>query len=224
MKLEGKQQIWKDYQKEIADDRYYYARSCIRQTFFPGSEWAYLDILGNKLGKTVLLAVIVTAVTYGWVFLADYFFMTDFRLWTLAAKAFTAEKVPVILFPHLPMFLLFYVPASVAANCFNYNSIGGKKGLVNSLIVAVFTAFPALIIPWIQYIYYYSTDIMLFWGPVNRLQMYVVWLFPMVIILMAATFISRAIYKKTANPYLAGIVNAVLITTITCVNTRMYFM
>lgn len=54
MNLEGKQQIWNDYQKEIADDRYYYARSCIRQTFFPGSEWAYLDILNNKLGKTVL--------------------------------------------------------------------------------------------------------------------------------------------------------------------------
>ena len=34
MNLEGKQQIWKDYQKEIADDKYYYARSCIRQTFF----------------------------------------------------------------------------------------------------------------------------------------------------------------------------------------------
>lgn len=51
MNLEGKQQIWNDYQKEIADDRYYYARSCIRQTFFPGSEWAYLDILNNKLGK-----------------------------------------------------------------------------------------------------------------------------------------------------------------------------
>ena len=49
MNLEGKQQIWNDYQKEIADDRYYYARSCIRQTFFPGSEWAYLDIPNNKL-------------------------------------------------------------------------------------------------------------------------------------------------------------------------------
>ena len=95
---------------------------------------------------------------------------------------------------------------------------------MNSVVLAVFTAFPALIIPWIQYIYYYSTDIMLFWGPVNRLQMYVVWLFPMVIILMAATFISRAIYKKTQNPYLAGIINALIITTITCVNTRMYFM
>ena len=53
MNLEGKQQIWKDYQKEIANDRYYYDRSCIRQTFFPGSEWAYLDILGNKFEKTI---------------------------------------------------------------------------------------------------------------------------------------------------------------------------
>ena len=55
MNLEGKQQIWNDYQKEIADDRYYYARSCIRQTFFPGSEWAYLDILKNweKLFSTI---------------------------------------------------------------------------------------------------------------------------------------------------------------------------
>lgn len=54
MNLLGKQQIWKDYQKEIAEDHYFYARSCIRQTFFPGSEWAYLDILRNKLNKKVL--------------------------------------------------------------------------------------------------------------------------------------------------------------------------
>ena len=54
MNLLGKQQIWKDYQKEIADDKYFYARSCIRQTFFPGSEWAYLDILRNKLQKEVV--------------------------------------------------------------------------------------------------------------------------------------------------------------------------
>ena len=42
---------WKDYQKDIADDRYYYARSCIRQNFFPGSEAAFLNIIGNDLGR-----------------------------------------------------------------------------------------------------------------------------------------------------------------------------
>lgn len=28
-----KRKSWQDYQKEIADDHYYYARSCIRQNF-----------------------------------------------------------------------------------------------------------------------------------------------------------------------------------------------
>lgn len=45
---------WLNYQKEIADDNYYYARSCIRQNFFPGSEELFLDLIGNKLGKDIL--------------------------------------------------------------------------------------------------------------------------------------------------------------------------
>ncbi len=53
MKIEGKKALWKDYQKEIADDRYFYVRSCVRQNFFPGAETAFLDIMRNKLGKDV---------------------------------------------------------------------------------------------------------------------------------------------------------------------------
>ena len=43
MKQEGKQAIWSEYQKEIADDKFFYVRSCIRQNFFPGSEVAFLE-------------------------------------------------------------------------------------------------------------------------------------------------------------------------------------
>lgn len=53
MKVEGKRLIWKDYQKEIAEDKFFYVRSCIRQTFFPGSEWAFLKIMKEVLGKDV---------------------------------------------------------------------------------------------------------------------------------------------------------------------------
>lgn len=53
MKVEGKQAIWKEYQKEIADDRYFYVRSCVRQNFFPGSETAFLRIMREELGKDV---------------------------------------------------------------------------------------------------------------------------------------------------------------------------
>jgi len=44
---------WKDYQKEIANDDYFYERSCIRQTFFAGSETAFLKIIRDVLGKKI---------------------------------------------------------------------------------------------------------------------------------------------------------------------------
>lgn len=44
---------WNEYQQEIADDHYFYERSCIRQTFFPGSEHAFLRIMREELGKDV---------------------------------------------------------------------------------------------------------------------------------------------------------------------------
>ncbi len=48
-----KRSSWTDYQKDIADDHYYYARSCIRQNFFPGSEKVFLNILGKDLGRDI---------------------------------------------------------------------------------------------------------------------------------------------------------------------------
>ncbi len=53
MILSGKAAIWKDYQKEIADDRYFYVRSCVRQNFFPGAETTFLRILREELGKDI---------------------------------------------------------------------------------------------------------------------------------------------------------------------------
>lgn len=54
MKVEGKRKIWSEYQKEIAYDRFYYVRSCIRQTIWPGAENIYLRILRDVLGKEVI--------------------------------------------------------------------------------------------------------------------------------------------------------------------------
>ncbi len=53
MKIEGKRRIWQEYQKEIADDRYFYVRSCVRQNFFPASEKTFLRVMREELGKDV---------------------------------------------------------------------------------------------------------------------------------------------------------------------------
>jgi len=48
-----KNQMWEAYQKEIADNKYYFARSCIRQNFFPASEDVFLNIIRKELGKDI---------------------------------------------------------------------------------------------------------------------------------------------------------------------------
>jgi len=48
-----KKHFWNEYQKEIADDHFFYGRSCIRQTFFPGSETTFLKIMRNVLEKDI---------------------------------------------------------------------------------------------------------------------------------------------------------------------------
>ena len=53
MKATENKSQWSDYQKEIADNHYFYERSCIRQTFFPGSEAAFLKIIRDTLGKDI---------------------------------------------------------------------------------------------------------------------------------------------------------------------------
>ncbi len=165
----------------------------------------------GKLAKTVLLALIVATVSYSWVFFADYFFKADFRIWTLAMKAFDAEKLgnmAVYMWP----FMLFYIAASIAANSFNYNTVGGK---LNNFIVSFFVALPAIVLPCIQYITYFTTKAMM-WPESN---MHVLWLFPIILILFGSTYLSRYIYKATKNPYLAGIVNGLIISIMTVTNT-----
>ena len=51
MRADSHNLLWRDFQKEIADDHYFYVRSCIRQNFFPGAEHFFIKILTEKLGK-----------------------------------------------------------------------------------------------------------------------------------------------------------------------------
>lgn len=49
----NRKESWADAQKDIADDCYYFARSCIRQNFFPAAEGVFLRIIRDILGKDI---------------------------------------------------------------------------------------------------------------------------------------------------------------------------
>ena len=173
-----------------------------------------LKIAPRKALKTILLALIVIAAAFGCIAVADYFFMADFRIWTLAVKAFGAEKLGVSLW-YVLFFLVYYVANSVAVNCFNYNDVGGKHRWINTTILAVAAVLPAPVLLLIQYIPFLSGSPMTW--PGNNMQ--VVWLFPMLVILPLAVVISRMIYRRTNNPYLPGLIMGIFVTLTTCSNS-----
>lgn len=175
----------------------------------------------KKLGLSVLLALIVVTVGYGLVFVEDYFFLADLRLWTLAIKAF---ELPILRYlPYVLLFFTYYIAISVATNCFNYNDIGGKA---NGVICALFAALPAVVLPAIQYGTYYSTNNMMWFQRTMadpNYPMYVLWLFPIILILFGSTLVTRVIYRHTKNPYIAGIINALIVGLLTITNTCSVF-
>lgn len=180
---------------------------------------ANVRITPARLFKTILLALTVVAASYAWVFIADYFFHVDFRIWVLAFKRFNPVFL-LIAIPFMIMGSVFYVMSSISVNCFNYCKLGGKEW-VNTLVLALFTGAPAFIITLMQYVYFYQTGNLLF--AVGESALFVVWLFPLVAILPLSVLVSRKIYKASGNPYLPGIINAVIVALVSCANTCTFY-
>lgn len=171
----------------------------------------------KKLGKTILLAIFVVCATYSLVFIADFFFKTDFRIWVLALKAFEVDKVMVALFPSALLFLIYYITNAVMVNVFNNNELGNKKW-INVTVVSIFNAVPAIILLLLQYVNFFNSGHLFF-----SENMYIVWLFPLLAILPLTAVMSRSIYKATNNPYLPGIINGLLVAIISCTNTLTWY-
>jgi len=168
----------------------------------------------RTLWKTILLSVVVTVSAFGLVFVADYFFTTDFRLWVLTIKAFTPDKI-VIALKYLPLFLLFYVSNSIAVNCFNYVS-NSKREWINTALMALFNGLSAIVIVAIQYTHFFIEGDVYF---TNVSTIVGIWLFPIIVVIPLAAIITRKIYRVTKNPYLGGIIYSIIVTVMLVTNT-----
>lgn len=166
--------------------------------------------------KTVAIAIVTIVGAWSIVFFADYFFQTDFRFWQWSAKAFPAAKIlPTLTF--LPLFLLFFVANSVAINVQGYSNALGKKEWVNMLVLGLLNCLAPLIFIVIQYTMFVSTGFQM-WGTGAEARI-PTWLHTAVLILFITPYIARAIYKRTRNPYIGGIVNGMLVTLCLCMNS-----
>ncbi|WP_298864357.1 alpha/beta hydrolase [uncultured Microbacterium sp.] len=166
-----------------------------------------------KLLQSVALAFLVTAAAFGLVFIADYFFKTDFRLWVVAVKWFPQDKIWYGFFV-LPLFLIYFVANSVAINVFNRFTLGGREWL-NTAALALFNSLGPIVLVLAQYITFAASGELIpgFGG------IYSIWLFPIVLILAVTAVISRKIYRATNNPYIAGVLNAAVVVLMSVSNS-----
>ena len=170
---------------------------------------------GAKMWRSILLALTVVCSAFLLVFLSDYFFLTDYRLWCFATiRAFDAKHIAKII-AFLPFWLVYYLATSVSANCYGYAEKGKRRG--TPVLKQMFLVFigPALMIA-IQYAKFFITGKMVL-DPITGIMG--IWLFPIVIILPLSVLISNSIYKRTKNPYIGGLIMAIVACILTVTNT-----
>lgn len=113
---------------------------------------------------------------------------------------------------------MYYIPNSIATNCFRYNKLGGKHEWVNTLVVAVTNALGVIAMLVVQYGVFVATGYSM-WHADGSVKSAVGWSYAIVVILIVVPIVARKIYKKTNNPYLAGIVNGALVAILSCTST-----
>lgn len=173
--------------------------------------------------RTLILALAVVAATFMLVFIADYVFMTDFRIWTLDIRVFDFSKIVVAL-KYLPFFMVFYVINSVSCNRNCFEDWSEKKQIAVSIAFNIFA--PAVFLL-ITYVPVFFTKMTIFGGLPGMLvaigALLPILLIPIVPILAIAGYLNIKLQKLTGNIWLGGFVNALLITMITVANTSFSF-
>jgi len=175
-------------------------------------------IKSSPLGvvASLIIAVIVTAVAYGCLFLVDLVFKTDFRIWTFAFKTFEASHIPAAL-KYVPFFFIYYfVSGAAAVSNSSSEKLNGWKGYV----VASLTNMGGITL-WLvlQYGLLFATGTALYPGQ----ALSGILLFALVPTLVVASCYSKYLYKKTGSIYTAAFLNALLLTIMTVANTTVYF-
>ena len=128
----------------------------------------------------------------------------------VAVKVFTAENLVYTLIYMLP-FLVFYLVNSAVVN--GFNRLDSMKEWQSVALTCVGNVIGILGMILIEYI---TLDLKgsFVWNPMRVYN-----LFPLVVLIPAATILSRKLFKKTGNIYLAGILFGLLYTIMTCANT-----
>ncbi|MCL1854829.1 MAG: alpha/beta hydrolase [Clostridia bacterium] len=179
-----------------------------------------INNLGIKISvknffKSLLLAVIVFLSGYTLLVLADYFFLTDFRLWVFSIRPLTVMKLGIFL-KYLPFFAFFFIVTSLTLNSFT--RMRGQKEWLNVILLIGASICGFAVLTLLDYGSLKITGIKMFeytaFPPganfTSALGGLFVW--NMMVALTAGAVNARILFKKTGTIWTGAFINSLLIT------------
>lgn len=164
----------------------------------------------KKVWKGFLLALTTVTAAYVILFFSDLVFNTDYRIWMIAMRVFTVDKI-LYAIAYFPAFALFYLVNSMLVN--GGNRVEGRPTWQVFLISFVGNILGIVVLIFIQYFGIIVNGTFAF----NSMR--IVNLFPLVVLIPAGTVITHFFYKLTGKIYAGSFVVSMLYTMMTVSNT-----
>lgn len=164
----------------------------------------------KKVWKGFLLALATVTAAYVILFFSDLVFNTDYRIWMIAMRVFTVDKI-LYAIAYFPAFALFYLVNSMLVN--GGNRVEGRPTWRLFLISFVGNILGIVVLIFIQYFGIIVNGTFAF----NSMR--IVNLFPLVVLIPAGTVITHFFYKLTGRIYAGSFTVSMLYTMMTVSNT-----
>ena len=174
-----------------------------------------LGIIRMDLLKTCVLALVIFATFYAFLFINYALFHVDYRFWFMGGRIFQPEMLAVLLM-YLPLFLIFFFSNSLRVN--GAMRFKDQPEWLSMLIAGFANSLGLMLIIIIQYSVYFNTGTVFWttnWLSVNLL-------FGIVPMMFILPYFNRIFFRMTGRVYLGPLVTCLVFIMILSTNTVIY--
>ncbi len=168
-----------------------------------------------NVGKSALLALIVSAVAYSFVLMARKFMLVDFRFWSFAIRGAGATALSLV-WRYLPFMLFFWLCTSFSVNA--AGRVEAKKEWMNTALCVFINVIGLVALVAIQFIVLFSTGVAAWYA--NRAWVNICLVIPFIPMMFIGTIILRKAYRHTGTIYFGAFLMALISTIIMVANAN----
>jgi hypothetical protein len=180
--------------------------------------WEGGKLRWGKIGKSLLLAIIVTFSGYLLLAMSDFFFKTDFRIYVFAVKLMSLTQFKVYLGYLIPFFVYFFIAGMVLNAQMRLDSEKAQAPMWKAMLVnVVLMIVPYIILNLWEYIPLYMGKAL----PNDALTTIVMYQF--IPILGISGALSTFFFRKTGHVWVGAFLNTMILVWIMVAGTAIQF-